>query len=120
MSETTSVVIKGDLDSTIHQNGFGSFGNASGSFGIIGFLFAVKILGLLVLIGLYYLFSWNLAVALLGILVLIVLIVLYFSLKPKRIALEALPINPHAQRAAHYEAEGNVAMAEHTRRIHGL
>jgi hypothetical protein len=29
-------------------------------------------------------------------------------------------VNPHAQRAARYEAEGNTAMAEHTRRMYHL
>lgn len=31
-----------------------------------------------------------------------------------------VPVNPHAQRAASYEEEGNTAMAEHTRRLYDL
>jgi hypothetical protein len=58
-TETPNIVVKGDLDSTIHQDGFGSFGDAGGSFGILGVLLVAKVALVLFLVGLYYLFTFS-------------------------------------------------------------
>lgn len=119
IGSTSSVVVKGDLDSTIHQSGFGSFGDLGSGIAFVAALLGVKIAAIAFLVGLYYLFSFS---ALLGLLVLaiaVVLIVLYFN-RPKKVAPVVPVVNPHLLRAEAYEREGNHAMALHTRRIHNL
>lgn len=118
-SETPIAVVKGDLDSVIMNGKEGPFGD---SIWILGILLAAKILFIASLAGLYYLFSWNPTVGFFSLVLLVGLVILWMQ-KPWKVT--EVPtiehaINPHAQRAARYEAEGNTAMAEHTRRIHNL
>lgn len=120
MTDYPVKVVKGDLSSVVHDKGEGPFGD---SIWILLLLGVAKILLIASLVGIYYLFSWSPSVAFVAMSLLGGSVVLWVT-KPWKAPKAPLPvehtIDPHAQRAARYEAEGNMTMAEHTRRLYGL